>query len=74
MSAAPISVSKQRLTADLRVAGTPLHHQIFDQSGSYHTDGGPLSGRLLLASCGGSFDNGSGNYEDNVFVFALPVS
>jgi len=25
-------------------------------------------------SCGGAFDNSTGNYQDNIFLYALPVS
>jgi hypothetical protein len=74
VAATPMAVKKSQLAADLKVAGQPLHHQLFDQDGSYGAAGNPLSGRLLLESCGGSFDNRTGNYEDNIFVFALPVN
>jgi len=29
--------------------------------------------RLVLITCGGPFDSASGNYEDNVVVYAVPV-
>ena len=35
--------------------------------------GRPKSGRLLLLSCGGAFDNRTGHYESNIFVYALPT-
>lgn len=72
VAAAPISIEKSRLDADLNIPGEPLHHKIFDQTHSYGMPGQPRSGRLLLASCGGSFDNATGNYESNILVFALP--
>jgi hypothetical protein len=28
---------------------------------------------LLLVSCGGAFDNSTGEYEGNVFLYALPI-
>ncbi|MGH8961639.1 MAG: class F sortase [Jatrophihabitantaceae bacterium] len=71
VAAQPMAVNKARLAADLQVPGEPLHQEIFGQTGSYGT---PRSGRLLLESCGGAFDNRTGNYQDNIFVFALPVN
>ena len=50
-----------------------LRVELYDQSRSYGPADHP-SGRLLLVSCGGPFDPVSGNYEDNVFLYALPVS
>ena len=29
-------------------------------------------GRLAIVTCGGPFDSSTGNYEDNVVVFAVP--
>ncbi len=49
-----------------------LRRQIFDQDSTFGP--APGSGRLVLVSCGGAFDNRTGNYEDNVFVFAMPAS
>lgn len=60
--------SKQQLASDpkLRVA-------LYDQRKVYGSGSNP-SGRLLLVSCGGAFDAYTGEYEDNVFLYALPVS
>lgn len=44
---------------------------LYDQRSSFVP--APGTGRLVLVSCGGALDPLSGNYEDNVFVFALPV-
>lgn len=30
-------------------------------------------GRLAIVTCGGAFDSSTGNYEDNVVVFAVPT-
>lgn len=30
-------------------------------------------GRLAIATCGGPFDSSTGNYEDNIVVFAVPT-
>ena len=52
------------------LAGHPtLRRVLYDQSHSY----GAGTGRLLLVSCGGTFDPYTGEYEDNVFVYAWPV-
>lgn len=48
----------------------PRRQELFDQS---HSFGQPKSGRLLLLSCGGAFDNRTGHYESNIFVYALPA-
>ena len=47
-----------------------LRAAVFDQTSSF----GDGSGRVVLVSCGGAFDHRTGNYEDNVFVFAVPVT
>lgn len=39
------------------------YHRIFDQRSV---------GRLALVTCGGAFDSSTGNYEDNIVVFAVP--
>jgi hypothetical protein len=49
-----------------------LRTELYDQSKVYGPVAHP-SGRLLLVSCGGDFDPNSGEYEDNVFLYALPV-
>jgi hypothetical protein len=46
-----------------------LRRTLFDQTSTF----GRGTGRLLLVSCGGSFDPITGEYEDNVFLYALPV-
>jgi len=66
-----------------RVAAEPLEvpkakvgargQELFDQTSSFGPAGSPKSGRLLLVSCGGAFDNRTGHYESNIFVYALPV-
>jgi Sortase domain len=38
--------------------------QVFDQASV---------GRLVLVTCGGAFDVGSGNYEDNILTYAVPA-
>jgi hypothetical protein len=62
-----VSYSKDDIAArpDLRQA-------LFDQDSTFGAT--RPSGRLVLVSCGGPFDNRTGSYRDNVFVFALPVS
>lgn len=65
VAAPPIEVNKDELG--------PRRQELFDQSHSYGMAGRPKSGRLLLLSCGGVFDNHTGHYESNIFVFALPA-
>ena len=65
VAAPPIEVNKDKLGA--------RREELFDQSHSYGQVGHPKSGRLLLLSCGGVFDNRTDHYESNIFVFALPV-
>jgi len=65
VAASPIEVNKDKLE--------PRRQELFDQTHSYGLAGHPTSGRLLLLSCGGLFDNRTGHYESNIFVFALPV-
>ena len=50
-----------------------LRNTLYDQVHSFGVPGGPRTSRLLLVSCGGAFDNATGEYEDNVFLYALPV-
>jgi hypothetical protein len=61
-----VQYDKDQLAAD-----PGLRRVIYDQESSFGDGGG--SGRLVLVSCGGAFDHRTGNYEDNVFVFATPV-
>jgi len=65
VAATPIEVNKDKLG--------PRREELFDQTHSYGVAGRPRSGRLLLLSCGGVFDNRTGHYESNIFVYALPV-
>ena len=65
VAAAPLEVDKDELGS--------RREELFDQSHSYGPEGGPKSGRLLLISCGGTFDNRTGHYKSNILVFALPV-
>ena len=65
VAAPPIEVDKDELG--------PRRQELFDQTHSYGPAGKPKSGRLLLLSCGGLFDNRTGHYQSNIFVFALPV-
>jgi hypothetical protein len=63
--AAPIEVDKDQVGS--------RRQELFDQTHSYGLPGRPRSGRLLLLSCGGEFDNRTGHYESNIFVYALPI-
>jgi hypothetical protein len=65
VAAPPLEVNKDNLG--------PRRQELFDQSHSYALAGRPKSGRLLLLSCGGVFDNRTGHYESNIFVYALPT-
>ena len=65
VAAKPLEVNKDKLG--------PRRQELFDQTYSYGLAGRPKSGRLLLLSCGGVFDNRTGHYESNIFVYALPV-
>jgi hypothetical protein len=49
-----------------------LRAELYDQSSVYGPPDRP-SGRLLLVSCGGAFDEYTGEYEDNVFLYLLPA-
>lgn len=65
VAADPIEVNKDTLG--------PRRQELFDQTHSYALAGRPRSGRLLLLGCGGVFDNRTGHYESNIFVYALPA-
>lgn len=65
VAAEPIEVNKDKLG--------PRRQELFDQTHSYSPPGKARSGRLLLLSCGGVFDNRTGHYESNIFVYAFPV-
>ena len=62
-----VQYDKDQLAADPN-----LRREIYDQENAFGTGSG--TGRLVLVSCGGAFDRSTGNYEDNVFVFAMPVA
>jgi hypothetical protein len=51
-----------------------LRADLYNQTDAFGAAGKPKSSRLLLVSCGGAFDNATGEYEDNVFLYALPVA
>lgn len=55
---------------DQLAAQPGLRQALYDQESAF----GAGTGRLVLVSCGGEFDRRTGNYEDNIFVFALPVN
>jgi hypothetical protein len=61
-----VQYDKDQLAAD-----PDLRRELYDQDNAFGSGAG--SGRLLLVSCGGAFDNSTGNYEDNIFLFAMPV-
>jgi len=65
VAAEPIEVNKDKVG--------PRRQELFDQTQSYSLPGRAKSSRLLLLSCGGAFDNRTGHYESNIFVYALPV-
>jgi hypothetical protein len=56
---------------DELAARPELREELYDQRSAFGP--APGTGRLVLVSCGGAFDRATGNYADNVFVFALPV-
>ena len=65
VAAEPLEVNKNKLG--------PRRQELFDQTHPYGLPGHPTSSRLLLLSCGGTFDNATGHYESNIFVYALPT-
>jgi hypothetical protein len=65
VAAPPLEVNKGTVGA--------RRQELFDQTHSYGLPGRTKSGRLLLLSCGGAFDNRTGHYESNIFVYALPI-
>lgn len=62
----------QEYTKNQLAADPGLRKTLYDQSKVYGPPGRP-SGRLLLVSCGGNFDAYTGEYQDNVFLYALPA-
>jgi hypothetical protein len=65
-------VAGREYTKEQLAKDPTLRAALYDQSKVYGPADSP-SGRLLLVSCGGPFDPYSGEYEDNVFLYALPV-
>jgi len=66
-------VAGREYTKEQLAASAKLRAQLYDQNKHYGPADRP-SGRLLLVSCGGAFDQFTGEYEDNVFLYSLPVS
>ena len=66
-------VAGREYTKDQLAADRKLRAELYDQRKVYGPANHP-SGRLLLVSCGGAFDEYTGEYQDNVFLYALPVS
>jgi hypothetical protein len=66
-------VAGREYTKDQLAGDAKLRRELYDQSSVYGPAARP-SGRLLLVSCGGAFDAYTGEYEDNVFLYALPVT
>ncbi|WP_158657647.1 class F sortase [Blastococcus saxobsidens] len=56
---------------DELAARPELRAALYDQQSAFGP--APGTGRLVLVSCGGAFDRTTGSYEDNVFLYALPV-
>jgi hypothetical protein len=48
-----------------------LRQELYDQVSAFGPGRG--TGRLVLVSCGGAYDKSTGEYEDNVFLYAMPV-
>jgi hypothetical protein len=65
-------IAGREYSKDQLAGNRKLRAALFDQRKVYGPPGKP-SGRLLLVSCGGAFDAYTGEYEDNVFLYALPV-
>lgn len=66
------AVAAEPIEVDKNDVGS-RRQELFDQTYSYGLPGKPKTGRLLLLSCGGLFDNRTGHYESNIFVYALPI-
>ena len=65
-------VAGREYSKDQLAGNDALRAELYDQSKVYGSPDRP-SGRLLLVSCGGAFDQYTGEYEDNVFLYLLPV-
>ncbi len=62
----------ERHDKDELAARPELRQRLYDQTSAFGP--APGTGRLVLVSCGGAFDATTGDYEDNVFLYALPVA
>ena len=65
-------VAGREYSKDQLAGNDALRAELYDQSKVYGPPRHP-SGRLLLVSCGGAFDQFTGEYEDNVFLYLLPA-
>ena len=65
-------VAGREYSKDQLAGNAALRAELYDQSKVYGPPDHP-SARLLLVSCGGAFDQYTGEYEDNVFLYLLPV-
>ena len=65
-------VTGREYSKDQLAGNDELRTELYDQTKVYGPPDRP-SGRLLLVSCGGAFDQYTGEYEDNVFLYLLPV-
>ena len=66
-------IAGREYSKDQLAASPQLRATLFDQTSAFGPASNP-TGRLVLVSCGGAFDPATGEYEDNVFLYALPVS
>jgi hypothetical protein len=64
-------VAGREYTKDQLAQSPGLRAELYDQRKVYGPADRP-SARLLLVSCGGAFDSYTGEYQDNVFLYALP--
>lgn len=65
-------VAGREYTKDQLAADPGLRAELYNQRKVYGSDAN-AAGRLLLVSCGGAFDAYTGEYQDNVFLYALPA-
>jgi hypothetical protein len=65
-------VAGREYSKDQLAGNDALRAAQYDQTKVYGPPNHP-SGRLLLVSCGGAFDQYTGEYQDNVFLYLLPV-
>ncbi len=66
-------VAGREYTKDELARDPHLRTALYDQDRVYGPADRPGS-RLLLVSCGGPFDPDTGDYQDNVFLYALPAN